>query len=172
MSQMPSYSSTADMRNPARKRLPWRCTFGIVAPVRLGPMASCPGAATGANDGPGLRFREEADCGLHRLLDSGPPLRGLLLQREPTRPSGLAVRPLPRLHRVVALHSTDEAKTTGPTAGCGTEWRPLTNFLSIRRAARALLPLPAVLPLVLEPRALSRRRPRRAELGSALAGLR
>src|SRR2546428_11719607 len=143
MSQMPSYSSTADMRNPARKRLPWRCTFGIVAPVRLGPMASCPGAATGANDGPGLRFREAADRGLPRLLDSGLPLRGLLLQREPARPSGLAVRPLPRLHRVVALHSTDEAKTTGPTAGCGTEWRPLNIFRSLQRARPGLPPPPA-----------------------------
>src|SRR3989475_9461656 len=172
MSQMPSYSSTADMRNPARKRLPWRCTFGIVAPVRLGPMASCPGAVTGANDGRCLRFLEEADCGLHLLLASGPPLRGLLLQREPTRPSGLAVRPLPRIHRVVPLHSTDEAKATGPPAGRGTEWRPLTIFFSVRRAQRALLPLAAVLLLVLEPREQSRRRTERPELEDDLAMLR
>src|SRR2546428_702148 len=152
MSQMPSYSCTADMRNPARKRLPWRCTFGMVAPVRLGPMASCPGAATGANDGPGVRFREEADRGLHRLLDSGPPLRGLLLQREPTRPSGLAVRPLPPLHRVVALHSTDEAKATGPTAARGPDRRPLTSFFPAPRRHRGPLRLPPAVLLRLAPR--------------------
>src|SRR5207244_12684376 len=42
MSQMPLYSSTADMGNRTRKRLPWRCTFGMVARLRMGPMASCP----------------------------------------------------------------------------------------------------------------------------------
>src|SRR5437762_6016536 len=42
MSQMPLYSSTADMGNRTRKRLPWRCTFGMVAWLRMGSMASCP----------------------------------------------------------------------------------------------------------------------------------
>src|SRR5437867_13145080 len=42
MSQMPLYSSKADMGNRTRKRLPWRCNFGMVARLRMGPMASCP----------------------------------------------------------------------------------------------------------------------------------
>src|SRR5437773_12035497 len=51
MSQMPLYSSTADMGNRTRKRLPWRCTFGMVARLRMGPMASCPPRQTARTTG-------------------------------------------------------------------------------------------------------------------------
>src|SRR2546422_5377614 len=172
MSQMPSYSSTADMRNRACKRLPWRCTFGIVARARMGPVASCPERANGRVDGPRLRFREAADRGVHHLLDPGLPFRRLLLQRRPTRPGGLALRPLRRFHRIVALHPADEAKATGAPAGRAATGRPLTILFSVRRAQRALLPLPAVLFLVLEPREQPGRRTEWPELEDYLAMLR
>src|SRR5437773_1786246 len=50
MSQMPLYSSTADMGNRTRKRLPWRCTFGMVA--RRGSRGGPADAAGASNPAP------------------------------------------------------------------------------------------------------------------------
>src|SRR2546428_492764 len=151
------------------KHNPGRCTFGIVARSRLGPMASCSPPAKRAIDGPGLCFRETANRRVHRLLDFGFPVRGLVLQRGPTRPGGRALRPLLGVHRIAALHPAYEAKATGAPAGRTADGRSLAILLSIWRAQRAFLPLPAVLLLLLEPRKQSRRRTERPELEDDLA---
>src|SRR5207244_560969 len=63
MSQMPLYSSTADMGNRTRKRLPWRCTFGMVARLRMGPMASCPPRQTARTMGRVFDFAKRRIAG-------------------------------------------------------------------------------------------------------------
>src|SRR5947207_3021193 len=83
MSQMPLYSSTADMGNRTRKRLPWRCTFGMVARLRMGPMASCPPRQTARTMGRVFLF---AVRGAQGALLAFPAMLLLVLEpREQTR---------------------------------------------------------------------------------------
>src|SRR5256712_8802815 len=151
------------------KHNPGRCTFGIVARSRLGPMASCSPPAKRAIDGPGLRFRETANRRAHRLLDFGLPVRGLVLQRGPTRPGGRALRPLLGVHWIAALHPAHEAKATGAPAGRTADGRSLAILLSVWRAQRAFLPLPSALLFFLAPPNQSRRPTARPALADDLS---
>src|SRR5713226_5816364 len=169
ISQMRSYSSRADMGNRIYERDGGRCTFGIVAGPRLRPMASWVPEAQREGHGPGFRLREAAGRRVHRLLDSGPPLSGHLLQRRSTGTSGRALRAVLRLPRLAPVHPADEAKATGAPGGRAADGRSLAIFLPVWRAQRPFLPLPAVLLLFLEPRKQSRRRTERPELEDDLA---
>src|SRR2546428_9263538 len=127
--------------------------------------AACEGGSRWA----GSLISRNGESPVHRLLDFGFPVRGLVLQRGPTRPGGRALRPLLGVHRIAALHPAYEAKATGAPAGRTADGRSLAILLSIWRAQRAFLPLPAVLLLLLEPRKQSRRRTERPELEDDLA---
>src|SRR5437879_5819900 len=153
-------------------------------------------ADTGERHGPGLRFREAANRRVHRLLDSGPPLPRPVLRQRSSGPSGRVGHPRLRVHRLSPIHSTAEeeaeraprgprgrpadaasaghpAASTDATAAAvaadEADARPLAILFPVRRAQCALLPLPAVLLLLLEPRKQSRRRTERPELEDDLA---
>src|SRR5437879_10877737 len=114
---MLSYSSRAVIANRLTNALAGDVPFGIVAGPRMGPMASCPRGGTSAVDGPFLRFRETADCRVHRLLGPGPPVPRPLLQGGSARAGGSPPDPRPRVPRLRPLYPPDEAPAARPPGG-------------------------------------------------------
>src|SRR6059058_3923719 len=162
MSQMRSYSSRADMSHRLFQRDRGRCTFGIVAPPRLRPMAYWPPGATGNVHGSVFRLREAADRRVHRLLDLGPPIHRNLLPGVPDASDGPDAGP------------ADGTSAASPAAGTApADGRPLATRIPILFAVGGpkgpFLPLPAVLLLLFEPREQSRRRTERPEFEDDLA---